>query len=114
MAMPREVTSTVEATLLDIDVFYWHLLNQFWVVKGGTNYFYRPSQTPYWQPGIGFEGLMYYFISNNSRFYYHVHTRSPVRPCACMHACMNGRYGPNPKIYLFLPLFLRTLYLFGS
>ncbi len=55
----------------DIDVFYWHLLNQFWAVKGGANYFYRPSQTPYWQPGIGFEGLMYYFIANNSRFYYH-------------------------------------------
>ncbi|QBR84798.1 copper oxidase [Legionella israelensis] len=55
----------------DIDVFYWRQVSQFWMVKGGANYFYRPSQTPYWQPGIGFEGLMYYFITNNSRFYYH-------------------------------------------
>jgi FtsP/CotA-like multicopper oxidase with cupredoxin domain len=55
----------------DIDVFYWHLLNQFWAVKAGANYFYKPSQTPYWQPGIGIEGLMYYFIENNTRLYYH-------------------------------------------
>ena len=55
----------------DIDIFYWRLLNQFWIAKGGLNYFYRPSQTPYWQPGVGFEGVMYYFIANNSRFYYH-------------------------------------------
>ncbi len=55
----------------DIDVFYWRQISQFWMIKGGANYFYRPSQTPYWQPGIGFEGLMYYFIANNSRFYYH-------------------------------------------
>ncbi|GGI93133.1 hypothetical protein GCM10007966_22130 [Legionella impletisoli] len=55
----------------DIDVFYWRQISQFWALKGGVNYFYRPSQTPYWQPGIGFEGLMYYFIDNSSRFYYH-------------------------------------------
>ena len=36
----------------DIDVFYWRQISQFWAVKGGANYFYRPSQTPYWQPGI--------------------------------------------------------------
>nr|WP_242602222.1 multicopper oxidase domain-containing protein [Legionella nagasakiensis] len=55
----------------DIDVFYWRLINQFWSIKGGANYFYRPSQTPYWQPGVGIEGLMPYFIANNTRFYYH-------------------------------------------
>ena len=55
----------------DIDIFYWHLLDQFWAVKGGVNYFYRPAQTPYWQPGIGIEGLMPYFIDTNARGYYH-------------------------------------------
>lgn len=55
----------------DIDIFYWHLLDQFWAVKGGINYFYRPSQTPYWQPGIGIEGLLPYFIDTDLRAYYH-------------------------------------------
>lgn len=55
----------------DVDIFYWHLVNQFWAVKGGANYFYRPAQTPYWQPGIGLEGLMPYFIDTNIRVYYH-------------------------------------------
>lgn len=54
----------------DIDVFYWHLLSQFWAVKAGGNYFYRPAQTPYWQPGIGIEGLMPYFIDTDLRVYY--------------------------------------------
>ncbi len=55
----------------DIDIFYWHLLDQFWAIKGGINYFYRPAQTPYWQPGIGIEGLMPYFIETNIRSYFH-------------------------------------------
>jgi len=55
----------------DIDIFYWHLLDQFWAVKGGINYFYRPASTPYWQPGIGIEGLMPYFIDTNVRGYYY-------------------------------------------
>ena len=55
----------------DIDVFYWHLINQFWAVKGGGNYTYRPANTPYWQPGIGIEGLMPYFIDTDVRGYYH-------------------------------------------
>jgi len=55
----------------DIDVFYWHLISQFWAIKGGINYFYRPAQTPYWQPGIGIEGLMPYFIDTNIRSYYY-------------------------------------------
>ncbi|WP_133129625.1 multicopper oxidase domain-containing protein [Legionella yabuuchiae] len=55
----------------DLDVFYWRQISQFWALKGGANYFYRPSQTPYWQPGAGFEGLLPYFIANSSRFYYH-------------------------------------------
>jgi FtsP/CotA-like multicopper oxidase with cupredoxin domain len=55
----------------DMDIFYWHLLDQFWAIKGGVNYFYRPAQTPYWQPGIGLEGLMPYFIDTNVRGYFH-------------------------------------------
>ena len=55
----------------DMDIFYWHLINQFWAVKGGANYFYRPAQTPYWQPGIGIEGLMPYFIDTNLRGYFY-------------------------------------------
>ncbi len=55
----------------DIDVFYCHLIDQFWAVKGGANYTYRPANTPYWQPGIGIEGLMPYFIDTDVRGYYH-------------------------------------------
>ncbi len=55
----------------DLDIFYWHLLDQFWAIKGGVNYFYRPAQTPYWQPGIGIEGLMPYFIDTDVRGYFH-------------------------------------------
>lgn len=55
----------------DIDIFYWHLINQFWAIKGGANYFYRPAERAYWQPGIGIEGLMPYFIDTNARAYYH-------------------------------------------
>jgi CopA family copper-resistance protein len=53
----------------DIDIFYWHLISQFWAVKGGVNYFYRPANTPYWQPGVGIEGLIPYFIDINIRGY---------------------------------------------
>lgn len=55
----------------DLDIFYWHLLNQFWAVKGGVNYFYRPAQSPYWQPGMGIEGLLPYFIDTNVRGYFY-------------------------------------------
>lgn len=55
----------------DVDVFYWHLISQFWALKGGVNYFYRPTATPYWQPGIGIEGLMPFFIDTNVRAYFH-------------------------------------------
>lgn len=53
----------------DLDIFYWRLINQFWAVKGGVNYFYRPAEHPYWEPGIGIEGLMPYFIDTNIRTY---------------------------------------------
>jgi len=53
----------------DMDIFYWHLLDQFWAIKGGANYVYRPAQTPYWQPGVGIEGLMPYFIETDVRSY---------------------------------------------
>lgn len=55
----------------DIDIFYWRLISQFWAVKGGASYFYRPAMKPYWQPGIGIEGLMPYFIDTDVRAYYH-------------------------------------------
>jgi uncharacterized protein involved in copper resistance len=55
----------------DMDIFYWHLIDQFWAIKGGVNYFYRPAKSPYWQPGIGIEGLMPYFIDTNVRGYYY-------------------------------------------
>jgi CopA family copper-resistance protein len=55
----------------DMDIFYWHLLDQFWAIKGGANYFYRPAHTPYWQPGIGIEGLMPYFIDTDVRGYFY-------------------------------------------
>lgn len=55
----------------DIDIFYWHLLSQFWAIKGGANYTYRPAKTAYWQPGIGIEGLMPYFIDANLRSYFY-------------------------------------------
>lgn len=55
----------------DIDIFYWHLISQFWAIKGGANYVYRPAKTPYWQPGLGIEGLMPYFIDTDIRTYYH-------------------------------------------
>lgn len=53
----------------DLDIFYWRLLSQFWAAKGGVNYFYRPTQKPYWQPGIGIEGLLPYFIETDLRGY---------------------------------------------
>lgn len=55
----------------DIDVFYLHSLSENWAIKGGANYFYRPAETPYWQPGIGIEGFMPFFIETDIRSYYH-------------------------------------------
>jgi FtsP/CotA-like multicopper oxidase with cupredoxin domain/uncharacterized protein involved in copper resistance len=55
----------------DLDIFYWRLIDQFWAIKGGVNYYYRPSKTPFLQPGIGIEGMMPYFIETNVRAYYH-------------------------------------------
>jgi CopA family copper-resistance protein len=54
----------------DLDVFYWRLISQFWALKAGVNYVYRPGG-PYYQPGIGIQGLMPYFIDTNIRAYYH-------------------------------------------
>lgn len=55
----------------DIDIFYWHLISQFWAIKAGVNYFNQPAQRPYWQPGIGLEGVMPYFIDTNARLYFY-------------------------------------------
>jgi CopA family copper-resistance protein len=54
----------------DLDVFYWHPISQFWALKGGINYTYRPAEIPYWQPGIGLEGLMPFFIEIDARAYF--------------------------------------------
>ena len=58
-------------TTADLDCFYWRLISEFWAFKGGINYVYRPSKTPYIQPGIGIEGLMPYFIDTDIRAYLH-------------------------------------------
>lgn len=55
----------------NLDVFYWHLISEFWAVKGGLNTVYRPAKTPYVQPGIGIEGLMPYFIDTDIKAYAH-------------------------------------------
>lgn len=55
----------------DLDVFYWHLISQFWAVKAGVNYFNQPAITPYWQIGVGVEGIMPYFIDTNARVYFY-------------------------------------------
>jgi len=55
----------------DLDIFYWRMINEFWAVKGGVNYVYRPTDTPYWQPGIGIEGVAPYFIDTDVRAYWH-------------------------------------------
>jgi FtsP/CotA-like multicopper oxidase with cupredoxin domain len=60
-----------KTTHANVDVFYWHLLSQFWAIKGGMNYVYRPAYTPYVQPGIGIEGLMPYFVDTNIRSYWY-------------------------------------------
>jgi len=54
----------------DLDVFYWRLISQFWALKAGINYVYRRG-SPYYQPGVGIEGLMPYFIDTDIRAYYH-------------------------------------------
>jgi uncharacterized protein involved in copper resistance len=54
----------------DLDIFYWHLISQFWAIKGGANYVYRPGRL-YWEPGVGIEGLMPYFIDTDFRAYYY-------------------------------------------
>jgi FtsP/CotA-like multicopper oxidase with cupredoxin domain/uncharacterized protein involved in copper resistance len=58
-------------TNANLDVFYWHAISPFWALKGGINYVYRPAISPYFQPGIGIEGLMPYFIDTDIRAYYH-------------------------------------------
>lgn len=55
----------------NVDIFYWHLVSAFWAVKGGANYTYRPGEKPYWQPGVGIEGLVPYFIDTDIRVYEH-------------------------------------------
>ncbi|MBX9585949.1 MAG: multicopper oxidase domain-containing protein [Gammaproteobacteria bacterium] len=55
----------------DLDLFYWHLMYQFWAIKGGVNYTVKPANKPYLQPGVGIEGMMPYFIEADLRAYYH-------------------------------------------
>lgn len=60
-----------KVTDADIDIFYWRLISQFWAIEGGVNYTYRPARNPYFQPGIGIDGLMPYFIDTEFRLYEH-------------------------------------------
>lgn len=60
----------------DLDIFYWHPISKFWAIKGGANYYYRPTKHPYWQPGVGIEGIIPYFINTDLRTYLH---RSSVK-----------------------------------
>ncbi len=55
----------------DLDIFYWHAIGRYWAIKGGANYVYRPADKPYWQPGIGIEGVAPFFIDTNLRIYNH-------------------------------------------
>ncbi|WP_420324293.1 multicopper oxidase domain-containing protein [Legionella santicrucis] len=55
----------------DLDIFYWHLISQFWAIKGGVNYFNQPTSKPYWQPGVGIEGVMPWYIDTDVRTYYY-------------------------------------------
>ncbi|NQY42664.1 MAG: multicopper oxidase domain-containing protein [Legionellales bacterium] len=55
----------------NMDLFYWRPLHQFWSVKGGINYVYKPSKNPYIQAGVGIEGIMPYFLEVNARSYLH-------------------------------------------
>lgn len=55
----------------DIDIFYWQSISEFWALKGGINYFYKPAHKAYVQPGVGIEGIMPYFIETNLRTYLH-------------------------------------------
>lgn len=55
----------------DVDMFYYHPISQFWAIKGGINYTNRPAKKSYWQPGIGLEGLMPFFIDTNLKLYHY-------------------------------------------
>lgn len=55
----------------DLDIFYWYGFSEFWSIKGGANYVYKPSRQPYFQPGVGIEGMFPYFIATNLRLYLH-------------------------------------------
>lgn len=60
-----------KVTDLDLDIFYWRLIGQFWAVEGGVNYFNQPAYHPYWEPGIGIDGVMPYFIDTEFRTYFY-------------------------------------------
>lgn len=58
-----------KVTDFNLDIFYWHLISQFWAIEGGANYFNEPAYKPYWQPGVGIVGLMPFFIDTELRMY---------------------------------------------
>lgn len=53
----------------NVDLFYYRWISRYWAIKGGANYVYKPKS--YWQPGIGFQGLLPYFIQPDVRIYFH-------------------------------------------
>lgn len=55
----------------DLDVFYWHLISEFWALKGGLNILFKPGHQTYCQPGIGIEGTAPFFIDTDIRLYLH-------------------------------------------
>ena len=60
-----------KVTDLNLDIFYWRLMSQFWAVEGGINYVNQPAYHPYWQPGVGIDGVMPYFIDTELRTYFY-------------------------------------------
>lgn len=56
-------------TFANLDIFAWHLLDNFWAIKGGANYVYKPAS--YWEPGAGLEGTAPFFITTDIRTYWH-------------------------------------------
>lgn len=58
-------------TDFNVDIFYYRVLNQFWALESGVNYFNEPAYRSYWSPGIGIDGTMPYFIDTELRAYFY-------------------------------------------
>lgn len=47
----------------DLDIFYWHLINQFWAINRVRIILINRLKRLVGKPGIGIEGLMPYFAA---------------------------------------------------